>query len=234
MWYSLAFALLCAGSFVLALRWGWWGLLPGWWGLNCGVLSLAYALRRPGWLGKLPDGTFAPAALFWLPYRLATRGLSRIRYRFGIAPPACEVLPGLWLGPRPLAREVDPRVQVILDLTAELPLDGPLRGRLEYRCVPTLDGTAPDPAALARILDEDDPSRPMLVHCALGHGRSAVVAAALLLSRGAASDPAEAVARLRALRPGVCLTRDQWAVLEGVWTARSTARSAGPPQSPAA
>jgi protein-tyrosine phosphatase len=43
------------------------------------------------------------------------------------------------------------------------------------------------------------------VHCAQGHGRTGLFAAAVLLARGAAATPAEAVARVRAVRPGVRL-----------------------------
>jgi protein-tyrosine phosphatase len=56
------------------------------------------------------------------------------------------------------------------------------------------------------------------IHCAVGHGRSATVAAAVLLARGLAANPREAVALLRRSRPLVRLTRVQRCVLERLGT----------------
>src|SRR5436190_940901 len=54
---------------------------------------------------------------------------------------------------------------------------------------------------------------PMVVHCAQGHGRSAMVMAALLVRRSLAATPEEAVRRVKQARPGARLNRWQWTKL---------------------
>lgn len=61
--------------------------------------------------------------------------------------------------------------------------------------------------------------RPVLVHCAHGHGRSATVLAAILIAEGRASGVAEAEALMQAQRPRVRLNRRQRAALLA-WVAR--------------
>lgn len=61
--------------------------------------------------------------------------------------------------------------------------------------------------------------RPVLVHCAHGHGRSATVLAAILIADGRAAGVAEAEALMQAQRPRVRLNRRQRAALLA-WVAR--------------
>jgi hypothetical protein len=77
-----------------------------------------------------------------------------------------------------------------------------------YIALPTLDGAAPDPAAVADALARLRPGV-TYVHCAQGHGRTAAFALALLLRRGDVKTVEEGMERLRAVRPGVRLSRPQ-------------------------
>jgi hypothetical protein len=86
-----------------------------------------------------------------------------------------------------------------------------------YVCLPTLDGTAPDAAALDELLRHArEETGPIYIHCAQGRGRSAALAAALLIARGAAANVDEAEATLRRARPSVRLNPAQRA-----WVARA-------------
>ena len=99
-------------------------------------------------------------------------------------------------------RAIDEGVVAVLDLTAEIPERPELIG-LPYLNLPVLDLTAPSPATLSRAAEFVAAHRPhgrVLVHCALGYGRSACVAAACLLAAGEVPDVASAVSQ-------VCLRR---------------------------
>ncbi|HJL16687.1 MAG TPA: dual specificity protein phosphatase family protein [Sandaracinaceae bacterium LLY-WYZ-13_1] len=106
-------------------------------------------------------------------------------------------------------------VRVVVDLTSELPRAAPFAAVARYRCVPTLDTAAPAPDELRRLIDELAPEPgPVLLHCAMGHGRSATVAAALLIRRGLARDVDDAVARMTEKRRRVFLHPAQRAAVE--------------------
>lgn len=77
---------------------------------------------------------------------------------------------------------------------------------IDYVSLPGLDGLAPRAEALRALVDRlAEDGRPLYFHCAAGHGRSATAAAALLIRRGAASGPADAIALMRRARPKVKL-----------------------------
>ena len=61
---------------------------------------------------------------------------------------------------------------------------------------------------------------PVYVHCALGHGRSALVTAAVLLRRGIVGDVRAAELHLRERRPGVRLKGVQRRLLERMFDSR--------------
>ena len=83
--------------------------------------------------------------------------------------------------------------------------------------LPILDGDAPRLDDLLRLLKELDPvAGTLYIHCAEGHGRAGLVAAAILLSRGMVLDPDEAVRMVRAKRPKVSLNARQRKMLAEV------------------
>jgi protein-tyrosine phosphatase len=78
-----------------------------------------------------------------------------------------------------------------------------------YHCIPVLDLTVPSQkqlqAAVAIVEEWHRAGRTVLVCCALGYSRSALVAAAWLSGHLGLSDPSEALAHLRRSRPAVVL-----------------------------
>lgn len=179
-----------------------------WFGLSFGLLLLGYLVVGPGVFGKRADGSLAwwswvlmgPVIfLLWSLWHVV---------RLLLREPYCqEVAPGVWLGRRPLADELPAEVTLVLDLVAELPAAAGIHRGREYLCVPVLDTTAP-PVEELRELVERLHIHPgaVYIHCAQGRGRSALVAAALVLRRGLASSPQEAVRLLQQARPVVKLT----------------------------
>ncbi|RZK56117.1 MAG: phosphatase PAP2 family protein [Hymenobacter sp.] len=200
--YLLGAALCLA----LAAALGGWAWLLAWTSVALLLVGLGYA----GWgvaVFQKHDGQLSWAArLLLLPYRVGAWWSSRWFTRRGA--PSAEVAPGIWMGRVPGRADWQHLpAGAVLDLTAEFSLSGAARAR-PHRSVPLLDLVVPTPAQLAQAvaaLDELVAYPPVLVHCALGYSRSALVVAAWLLHRGRAATPAEALAQLRTARPQVVL-----------------------------
>ena len=193
----LAFGLLASG------RWQWflgWCALSG----TLGVLSYAFigpAIFQKNAAGALPLLSRVIHAPWIWEYRLV---VAADRW-YGL-PAVNEVSPGLWLGRRLLPREVPEGIGLVVDLTAEAPRIEGLPEGVDYVCLPTLDGTAPEAEGLVALVDRIVRcSTPVLIHCAKGQGRSATVMAAVLVDRGLASDIQDAVVLMRRSRPRVRL-----------------------------
>lgn len=195
-----------------------------WPALSAGALSIAYSLKRPGMLGKRVDGSHAAWA--WTihgPYFLFTKAVVSVA-RLSREPAMNEVSPGLFVGRYLRQSELDARFEWVVDLTAELVEPRDVRSRRGYRCVPTLDASAPPVRALEQLVEElVDEEGPILIHCAQGHGRSAAVAAALVIRRGLEPDVPSAERRLRASRPGIRMKPPQLHAIEA-WLSRASFR----------
>jgi protein-tyrosine phosphatase len=214
--YSFVFALLSGYLIVVAALFGGWAWLLLWPALSCALFSSAYAgLRHRVFAkranGKLPLWSVLPL----LPILLLLWGVWHVWRLISREPPCHEVVPGLWLGRRPFEHELPPGVVLVVDLATEFPAARRIRQGREYLSLPTLDGSIPDEelfrTALERVAAADGP---VYVHCAQGHGRSALLAAAVLIHRGIAADVASAVMLLRAVRPSVRLNSAQRRFLE--------------------
>ena|SRR5438270_7865516 len=200
--------------------WGLWrgglGWLLLWPAFSFALIALAYGGLGPRVCGKRADGRLSWwAVLLLLPYLLGTwtiwyaiRLLSREK--------CCdEVAPGLWVGRRPLVRDLPADISLIVDLTAEFPAPRALRRGRTYLCVPTLDATAPEEDAVRAVIEQISAwSGAVYIHCALGHARSAMTAAAVLIRRGHAQDPEHAVTVMRKARPRISLEKSQQRLLE--------------------
>ena len=197
-----------------------YSLLLLWPAASLVVVGAAYAWGKTALLGKSDGELSLPARLVLAPYRLGAMAFIRLRAQFDA--PWHEVAPGLLVG-RALnrceaRRAIDSGVVAVLDLTAEFD-ECPDLLRLPYLNLPVLDLTAPSPAVLSRAADFIENHRAggkVYVHCALGYGRSACVAAAWLLQSGQAKSASEAIGRVRAARSKTALGRRHAAVLRHV------------------
>lgn len=207
--YAGAFALLggmLAASAVRGGGWGWWLLWPS---LSLLLLATGYAGVGARVLGKRPSGTLATwakilhspnliyASLVWNLVRLASR-----------EPPISRVDDRLFLARRLTSAEMREDVAHIIDLTAEVDEPAGLRNHPGYICMPILDAGIPDAEAMKRVIERVR-SNSVLVHCAMGHGRTGLFALLLLAHRGQAESVAEGLAILSRSRPGIGLNRAQ-------------------------
>lgn len=187
------------------------GWLLLWCGLGFLIVALGYSGFGPRVFGKRADGDRS-----WLnrtilfPFLALNAAMWHLRHRLLSKEDICnEVAPGLWLGRRPIEGELPAEVRVVVDLTAEFSAT-PSARKLTYFCLPTLDGLAPDFDAFIELMGELQLlQEPLYIHCAAGHGRSAMVAAAVLIARGLADDVDSAEAVLKAKRPKVSIKKPQ-------------------------
>jgi len=223
MWYGFAFFVFGVILTARALRLGGWWLLLLWPAASFFVVAAAYILGRPGILGKRADGRLSlPAVAALAPFTGFAWCIARLQHVLRRGPVSHEVMPGVWVGRRARASELPPDISAVVDLTAEFWEPAAVRDGRKYLCVPTLDARAPDERLFLQALDYVAAADgPVYIHCAQGFGRSAALAAALLVRRGLARDANEAEAMLKAARPGVRLTACQREVVRRVTANRS-------------
>ncbi|MDB4974181.1 MAG: uncharacterized protein JWN48_2522 [Myxococcaceae bacterium] len=175
------------------------------------VVGLGYVWLGPWVLGKQADGTLAwYTALLLMPYFGAAEFAWYLVRVLGGEEPWHEVSRGLYLGRRVQHWEAPARIGLVLDMTAEFVEPVELRTGRRYVCVPTLDASAPDPEVLADAIEDiANHEGNIYVHCAAGHGRSAMAMAVLMVTRGVAADLDEAVAMMVRARTRVRLRTTQ-------------------------
>lgn len=123
----------------------------------------------------------------------------------------------IYLSRRLLSHELPDDVASVVDLTCEFCEPTRTWSIDHYRCVPMLDGSAASVAIMMDLANEiAGMPKPVLIHCAQGHGRTGLVAAAVELHSGRAETVAEAIANVRAVRPGIGLHPPQQRVLEQI------------------
>jgi len=179
----------------------WVGWFAAWCGLATLYVAIAYVLQRPGMLAKGSPLRWLLAPYLWFSASVATSA-----QRLGLVERQ-EIVPGLWVGGWP--RRGAPDLHQ-LDLTAELPRRGEASA---YRNIPMLDGDAPRPhdweAAVAQALAWRAEGRPVLVHCAYGHGRSVAVVIGVLVREGHAADSTEGMELVNRVRPSARMSPPQ-------------------------
>ncbi|MBA3539095.1 MAG: hypothetical protein H0T79_05665 [Deltaproteobacteria bacterium] len=203
----------------LVLGGGWTWLLM-WAGVTLLVVGAAYIAGRPGIFGKRTNGALgAPHAIALLPFLAVTWAMWHLIRLVSREPAVHRVRPGLAIGRRLLPSEIPDDIEVIVDLTAEFTERG-IGGRT-YHCLRILDGSIPDAAALALALAAIPPTRTVLVHCAKGHGRTALFTACLLYHRGHAASAHEAITAILVARPLATMSENQRAFVEAFCTERA-------------
>lgn len=200
-----------------AAQWAWGGLQL--WGAAASLtLAAAYFLKERG---RSPESILDSAAaraawaVIGAPYTalaILSLGLTRLLSQ---ETHADEISPGIWVGGAPLfgdrAEVLSRGATAVLNMCCELGDLAGLSGApgILYRRIPILDGIAPTLDQLREAVDwaaaRRAEGRPLLIHCAQGHGRSATVAAGLLIRLGLEKDVEGAVGRLVRARPGIRL-----------------------------
>jgi rhodanese-related sulfurtransferase len=199
--YAMAFAFIGFSGIVFGLPGGLVGAPLIWMGMAFLLVGANYAFPRQIKVLHKQHGQLGFArTLILLPYIFMLRGTWHILRKTSSEAPFVQMIEGIFIGRRLLEKEY-PRVATLVDLTSEFDEHVPIGAKL--MAFPILDGAPADPSALRHMAREIAASeRPIYIHCAQGHGRTSMVAAAVLIEIGAARDVAMALARIREVRPG--------------------------------
>ncbi len=179
--------------------------------LGFGVAASGYGGLGPGVFFKRPDGSRAVAGYVLAgPFFIAVALARFVQRTLTREPPWDLVAPGLYVGRRVRHAQLPDDVLTVVDLTSEMLDERRTRVGCRYLCLPVLDGTAPNEGPLVELARQTLAAHgPWYVHCAAGHGRSAMLAAVVLVTRGDASDVRAAEAVMKKSRPKVHLTEAQ-------------------------
>jgi protein-tyrosine phosphatase len=215
MLLAAIFSLFAFGLAAAAVWHGGWEWILLWPATDFLVIAMAYAGGGARLLGKRRGGSLHPAAVaMHLPFLILTWGLWHVAGWARGSRDASLVAEGLWLGRRPRLRDVPGGVTLLVDLTCEFPAARHVAANYIYLSFPVLDGHIPPLADLVDVARRvAGYTGTVYLHCAQGHGRSALLAACVLIARGLAADPDEAVRVIRATRPKVQLSPSQAALL---------------------
>jgi hypothetical protein len=219
MWIGLLFVTLAAISVAGAMLFPPWGYLLLWPGLSCLLVASAYWGLGAGILGKRATGEIPWWS--WIVFGPYLAGFYLINAWAGVWRRNVRgiddwtlVAPGLVLARIPNPAEAPADLAAVIDMTCEYAAPAWPAGIL-YLTRPTLDNMPPRAEEVADLVRQVRPVEgSILIHCAGGNARSAIVMAALFVDRGLASDGPAALAMLKALRPSVHPTAEQLAVLD--------------------
>lgn len=223
MRYAFQFALLAAAAIWLCIGVFQHSLARGaalWTGLSFAVVGTAYAFRRPTLLFKRSEGRRPIWAWILLTPYFGLASLSLFAYRIvrRTRDDRGEIANGLTFSRRPSRRALTDNLAV-LDLAAEFArVPSSVRA---YKSLPLLDGLPVPTEALnegVKWIDSQLERGPVMVHCALGHGRTGSIVIAWMLTHAQADDVDDAIAKLRRLRPAFGISPAQREQLMRVYT----------------
>lgn len=188
-----------------------------WPAASCMAVGLGYITRlRHRVFGKRHDGSIAPAAVAVLfPYLIYLWTVWHLIRLISREPPHNILVDDVLIGRRLLSSELPAEIRTVVDLTSEFPEPTALRKVQNYISAPMLDAEGPSCASLAELAARiAEAETPIYIHCAQGHGRTGLVAAAVLIVRGISSSSESAIQFVRTVRPSVDLNAKQRQILQ--------------------
>ncbi|MGE4260340.1 diacylglycerol kinase family protein [Shewanella sp.] len=208
----------------------WWLWLPLCWiALAFTLVASAYAVNRPGIFRKRSNGQLS-MLMRWvlLPFLWFVGSFNALFRRYDTVPRFSKIRDDLYLGSRLFSVDIDElqRLQIgaILDVTSEfdaIAVADLQQAGINYLNLPVLDHSIPSKVAMRRALQwmsrQQRHGRKLLVHCALGRGRSVLMVAAWLLCRESFDSVTQVLTDIRQHRTSIRLNRRQLKFLKRLW-----------------
>ncbi|MGJ8581422.1 MAG: dual specificity protein phosphatase family protein, partial [Psychromonas sp.] len=202
-------------------------LLFTWVAISLTIVSFAYLFNIPSIFRKNSDGKI----VYWIqwafiPFMLGIKGYNAWARKYDSVPAIQKISDDLYLSRRLLSSDLEylksHNIDCILDLTAEFAgLESAMTDKnFDYLTLPVLDHKAPTMDKLRHALcwidAQRSQSRSVVIHCALGRGRSVFVMAAYLLSQDKTLSVDQALAKIHSIRSSANLNKKQYKVLTSV------------------
>jgi|GEM_PF-1703928 len=185
------------------------GILCCWYGMSCFWVSSAFSQKRPEMiLGKGEKRRFALLCVYMnLPFLVTYWTVWIFRHCcFRVVPCHRVGETNLTISQWPIFGVPLDSFDLVIDVTSEMPKLYKTRGK--YMVFPNLDGVPLRRFAIPHDIDIDRRTQ-ILVHCAQGRGRSAIMTALLLVKLGYAATGEEAFMMIRESRPNVTVSKAQ-------------------------
>tara|TARA_R110000744_G_scaffold1965_5_gene7659 strand:- start:1806 stop:3419 length:1614 start_codon:yes stop_codon:yes gene_type:complete len=191
-----------------------------WLGLSLSIVSLAYIFDSPWVFRKKSNGSI-PFYIRWLfiPFLLGVQLYNAWARKHDKVPAIQKIEQNLFLACRLFPSDISYLrkigVSAILDVTAEFDgLDWTAESEeLDYFNLPVLDHSSPKSQELLKAIhwieNHISKSKAVVIHCALGRGRSVLVMAAYLLSKNKSLSVAQALEKIQGVRATAGLNKAQ-------------------------
>ena len=213
-------------------------MIFAWIGLSLLLVSLAYIFDLP-WIFRKKSNGSIPFYIRWIfiPFLLGSQLYNAWARKHDKVPAIQEIEQNLFLACRLFPSDVPylrkQGVTAILDVTAEFDgLDWTAENEeLDYFNLPVLDHKSPKSQELLKavhwIENHISKSNAVVIHCALGRGRSVLVMAAYLLSKNKSLTVAQALEKITGIRSTAGLNKAQLRALiqfhkDGLFTLQKT------------
>jgi len=198
---------------------GGWFFLLLWPATSFAMIASAYIWFGPRVFGKSRNGVLSIVnTLLVLPYLLSTWAAWYAVRLFKRKPAFDQLTEHVYIGRRLMGHEFPKNIDHVIDLTCEFTEPKALRS-VNYLSCQILDGFTPSSLQLQSwVADAEQLCGNIYIHCAEGHGRTGLFAAAQLLQRGDFNTPEDALNYVKSKRPLVRLGMRQLATLASTQT----------------
>ncbi|WP_395339202.1 diacylglycerol kinase family protein [Ningiella sp. W23] len=224
--YYLLISVLSLLAAVFSPSW-YFTVILAWVSLSLFAVSMAYITDSP-WIFRKNDRGDIPLYIQWvfIPFLLGVQMYNSWQRKTDSVPPLQEIKPGIFLACRLFPSDIEilrkENVSAILDATAEFSglIWSAQDEDLDYLNVPILDHKAPHKQDIEKAINwihnhiRDNKS--VVVHCALGRGRSVLIVAAYLIATNYSESVDAAIKLINGIRGTARLNKYQHRKLDAM------------------